>query len=71
MLHEHISLLHVKRLDDALGFLCAVNQDLSVSGKIVAFNADFGELLLQQGDLVRVAFLLGLKVLGMFFLALS
>ena len=61
----------MKRLDDALGFLCAVNQNLSVAGESVAFNADLGKLLLQHGDLMRVAFLLGLEVFGVFFLALS
>ena len=61
----------MKGFDDSLSFLCAVNQDLSVSGKIVTFHADLGELLLQHSDLMCVAFLLGLEIFGVFLLALS
>jgi hypothetical protein len=69
--HEHVSFLHVKRFDDTVSFLCAMNQDLSVSGEIVAFDVEFGKLLLQYRDLMGIAFLLGFKIFGMFLLTLS
>ena len=71
MLHEHVALLHLDRIDDALGFLVLVNQDLSIPREIVAFDDNLSELLLQQRNLVRVALFLGLEIFRVFLLALS
>lgn len=61
----------MKRLDDTLGFLCSMKENLSVAGEIVALKIEIGDLLLQHGDLMRIALFFGLEVLGVFLLALS
>ena len=70
MLHHHVSPFHVEGLDDALGFLCSVEEDLSVAGEIIALKVEIGDLLLQHGDLMGIALFFGLEVLGVLLLAL-